>query len=151
MSTRNPDEILKDVVTESLQEMTFLDVEKDSDPIDPKDVSHIFHIGYSYPEVGALMLYLPKELKIQIVENIYGENWTDLTPNQIDDSLLEILNVIGGKFLTEVFGDGGKYIMGLPNLVFDESAATEGLEKEEFHFTGDAMKFKIVWLKGQKK
>ena len=43
---------------------------------------------------------LPLELKKTLIESIYATPWDELTLDRKDDGLLEVLNVLAGRFLS---------------------------------------------------
>lgn len=137
------------IIRDSFENMAFLDVSEDKeDPQKVEDLSQIFCLKYEHPEKGLFMLLLPKSIKFLLAENIYGANLDDLLPNQIDDSLLEILNVIGGRLIREIFGKSQKSQLGLPYISFEEFDLPVGIEKYVFKYHVDEMRFQFVWVKG---
>jgi chemotaxis protein CheY-P-specific phosphatase CheC len=128
-------------------EMSFIDLES-SDKVLPSDkVSHILRLDYTYPERGAFFLFLPYELKELFVENIYGEDWKKLTSQQIDDSLLEVLNIFAGRFLTDYYGQNQKYNMTIPSLVYDEEELLFHGESFDFYFTAEGNPIRLTWVR----
>jgi hypothetical protein len=89
---------------------------------------------------------MPKEVKFLSAENIYGESWKDLTSSQIDDSLLEMLNVLVGRLLTVHFGEHVGYVMGLPTVLFDEPSYEANYQHQEFAFHVDNFRFTLTWV-----
>ncbi|AHC15881.1 chemotaxis protein CheX [Salinispira pacifica] len=125
---------VKDAMLRAIEEtflnMAFLDVmPSQSREISPK-VSQLIYIDITRPVRGMLLLYLPLELKQKIAETIHSGSWEDLTPRQIDDCLLEVLNVLAGNFLLELLGQNTKYNISFPQIVFDEE---EFEHTEDFH------------------
>lgn len=138
------------IIRDSFENMAFLDVDEDNDQNDKvEELSQIFCLKYEQPDKGLFMLLLPKRIKFILAENIYGSSLEDLLPNQIDDSLLEILNVIGGRLLLELFGKSTKTVLGLPYIAFEEIDIPKTIEKSVFRYHVDDMKFQFVWVKGE--
>lgn len=129
-------------VIDTFAEMAFVNVisEKKSG-IDIK-YSNILGIDFSEPLGGNLLFYMPKECKKELVENIYGKDWKSLQDEEIDDCLLEILNVLAGDFLKNLFGKEQKIIMSIPKIFFDDSFLPEMDHGIEFIFNADGVKFK---------
>ena len=80
----------------------------------------------------------------KIVENIYGENWENLNPDQTDDCLLELCNVLAGNYLIEVYGEDARRDMSLPQLLFDEKHLIKDDNTQEFFFTAEDVPFKSL-------
>jgi len=129
----------------TFEEMAFIDVAEGPSPGQvPPDGSVLF-LGYTLPRPGSFALALPKAVKFQVAEAIYGEQWRDLTPRQLDDSLLELMNVLAGRLLTQRFGAKVTYSMGLPTILFDPPAEVPRWASEEFLFHVDETGFMLVW------
>ncbi|MEI8092829.1 MAG: hypothetical protein WCG80_01315 [Spirochaetales bacterium] len=133
------------VVRATFEEMTFLDVGPAGPNPAKVESGPILFLPYSHPRVGSLSLSMPKEIKFLSSENIYGESWKELSSEQIDDSLLELLNVLVGRLLTLHFGEQSGYVMGLPTVLFDEPIADHGAETQDFVFQIDAYQFHLTW------
>lgn len=132
----------------TLSEMAFLDAlpcdAADTEPV----CSQVFYLSFLEPEQGFAALYLPLECKKTIVENIYGEDWQQLHSDQIDDCLLEILNVLVGNYLSDVYGENVKRDMGLPQLLFDDAGiADRGIQADIF-LDAEGVTFKAVLSHG---
>lgn len=141
------DEMVFDAVRLTFEEMAFLDVgwgapsSSESGPAE----GPILYLEYSRPKAGALALFLPKEVKFQVGEAIYGEDWAVLSPLQLDDSLLELLNVLAGRLLTARFGPGTPYTMGLPTVLYDPPGELPGYSCREIRFHVDSQPFTLLW------
>lgn len=110
---------LEKALREALETLSFLDSgETDSGP-SLEEVSHILQIDLVKPRRGLLSLFLPKALKLLIAENTYGLPIDQLSAQQIDDCLLELLNVVAGRFLVLLYGNEAIIHLGLPRLVYD--------------------------------
>ena len=141
LQDRTPELFARSIIN-SFSDMAFLDVVA-AEPV-ALNTGQVFHILFTGPESGDIVLHLPNACKKQIVENIYGENWGALDPSQIDDCLLEILNVLAGCFLKERFGEDVAYDISLPELLFDESIlATDDYDDYFFDAEGNAFKASI--------
>ena len=80
-----------------------------------------------------------------MAEAIYGEEWNLLSAVQLDDSLLELLNVLAGRVLTDHFGVGTPYSMGLPTVVYDPPGELRGFSHRDFSFHVDSGSIGLVW------
>jgi len=127
---------IEHAVVSALSDMAFLDAIPCSAGEVP--VSHLIWIAFSGPESGELVLHLPHSCKRQIVENIYGGDWEDLTASEIDDCLLEVLNVIAGTYVRERNGPHANYDISLPQLLFDETPLA-GREFEDYYFDAEGV------------
>jgi len=140
-----PKENVLQIVQMTFEGMTFLDVASASaEPVETESGPILF-LPYSHPKAGSIALNLPKEIKFLSAENIYGESWKDLTSSQIDDSLLEMLNVLAGRLLTHHFGEETAYVMGLPTVLFDEPPLDQGMAIQEDFFRVDNFRFSLLW------
>jgi hypothetical protein len=139
--------LINKILADVLGEMSFIDVEPADKVLPPDKVSHILRLDYSYPERGGFFLFLPYELKELFVENIYGEDWKKLTSQQIDDSLLEVLNIFAGRFLTDYYGQNQKYTMTIPSLVYDEDELLFHGESFDYFFTAEGRTIRLTWVR----
>lgn len=139
-------EALAVATSKTFADMAFIDAVPASPPENPVDFSHILHIEFGEPNRGSLVLFLPIACKRLIVENVYGNDWSSLATEQIDDCLLEIINVLAGNLLDERFGSSKTYNLTLPRLLFDEQElASVGAEKagSEHYFDAEGCLFKV--------
>jgi len=109
-----------DSVVETFADMAFIDVIPENDFDGEITHSGIMGLSFKKPGEGSLFFYMTKECKKQLVENIYGEDWFILNDMEIDDCLLEILNVLAGDFLKNLYGKDEKVSMSFPKLYFDD-------------------------------
>ena len=90
-----------------------------------------------------MALLLPAGLKRLAVENVHGKAWEELTPEKIDDCLLELLNVLAGNFLSDLCGAETRQYMALPELLFEEMDLQDGVEPETFHYDAEGHEFTV--------
>ncbi|MBB6481480.1 chemotaxis protein CheX [Spirochaeta isovalerica] len=109
-----------DAVIETFAEMAFIDVVPEPHREGKISYTGIMGLEFSRPGRGHILFYMTKDCKKELVENIYGEEWIRLSDMEIDDCLLEILNVLAGDFLKNLFGEKDKVVMSFPRLYFDE-------------------------------
>jgi len=140
--------VFVEAVKKTLSEMAFVDVEPTATPAEPLKVSHISHISYDGPERGEIEMALPLSCKRRFVENIYGDDWERLDPEEIDDCLLEIINVLAGEYLSEQYGDGIQRELSLPRLIFDRSAAMGNPDVLFFDAEGEVFQIYHAHSKG---
>lgn len=137
---------LYEVVRRTMEEMAFLDVADGPSPeASAPEEGPVLYLEYSRPTSGALALFLPKEIKFQIVEAIYGETYPSLSPVQLDDSLLELLNVLAGRLLAERFGAGKAYTMGLPTVLYESPEVPPGFDHQRYTFHVDSWELTLIW------
>lgn len=136
-----------EVVRTTFEEMAFLDVSEGKTPagLTFKEEGPVLYLGYSHPKTGAFALFLPKEIKFQVAEAIYGEDWKTLSATQLDDSLLELVNVMAGRLLTHRFSGEPGYRMGLPTVLYDPPEDLPGAIRTDFLFHSDENPFTLVW------
>jgi hypothetical protein len=132
----------------TFEEMAFLDIApgRPAEAVspDPAEEGPVLFLSYTRPLSGSFALYLPKAIKFQVAEAIYGEAWNSLSAAQLDDSLLELMNVLAGRLLTLRFGVASTYSMGLPTVLYDPPEDLQG-QKTVFPFHLDENEFSLVW------
>lgn len=139
--------LVDEAVRLTFEEMAFLDIAFGESAV-PTPVSDdpgpVLYLVYSRPRAGSFALSLPKEIKFQVAESIYGEEWARLSSGQLDDSLLELMNVLAGRLLTEHFPDQ-PYTMGLPTVLYGPPEEAPGEQKTSYSFHLDDQNFVLVW------
>jgi hypothetical protein len=140
------DQALTDSVVTTFADMAFIDVAILPEPPADFDISHVISVSFTDPVAGNLALYLPYECKRQIVENIYGEDWQNLSSTEIDDCLLEILNVLAGNFLNNCYAPGERVSMSFPELLFDDHRIHDLDKKKEFYYDAEGQPFKLALI-----
>ncbi len=135
------------VVVVKAVEMTFMDVAF-IDVVEleyPEELQfgNIIYVSFYAPVLGGMILHLPRECKKMIVENIHGSNWEALPPNEIDDCLVEVLNVLAGNFLNQYCGKGTRHSMSFPEIMFDESTIPAKDNYIDYYFDGEGKIFKV--------
>lgn len=139
-------EALNEAVRLTFEQMAFLDVAPGNPPESPSvEEGPVLYLEYTRPRAGALALFLPKEVKFAVAEAIYGEDWDHLSSSQLDDSLLELLNVLAGRLLTGHFGPGEAYSMGLPRVLYDPPGDLPGFLRQDYDFHSDSWSIHLVW------
>jgi len=101
----------------TLGEMAFIDVIEAEEQRD-FETGQLLFIEFYKPVRGRLLLALPLEIEREIVENIHAADWDELSVNEIDDCLLELLNVLGGNFLRELEQKDVKVHLSFPTVLF---------------------------------
>ncbi|MDA3809411.1 MAG: chemotaxis protein CheX [Spirochaetaceae bacterium] len=128
-------------VIETFAEMAFIDVIPVKNYSDKISHTSILGLTFNKPGEGSLLFFMTKECKKQLVENIYGEDWTSLNDMEIDDCLLEILNVLAGDFLKNLYDKNSKVSMSFPRLYFDDDETTQGENFLKFIFNAEGAMF----------
>lgn len=120
-------------MAETLGEVCFLDCIQSTQNLQ-EGVSQVLHIPIFAPFSGFMELLLPLEIKKTIVENIHQESWSEMLPKKIDDTLLEIMNILAGKFLANLTNNAQNYRIGLPQIIFEQQAAGVDAHEYLFHY-----------------
>lgn len=133
---------LDSAVIQSFGDMAFIDVV----PVDPREVDHgqIMILEITRPARGEIYLIMSKEGKQQAVENIHGDSWDQLSPAQIDDCLLELLNVLGGNFLSDYYGENVSYSLSFPQVIFDENELPDLNDFIKFTYDAEDVPFSVA-------
>ena len=142
-----PQETVTEAVRLTFEEMAFLDVAPGLATAMMEDVEDgpVLFLSYSLPQSGSFALFLPKEIKFQVAEAIYGESWRLLSSIQLDDSLLELMNVLVGRLLTVRFGNASTYAMGLPTVLYGSPEDPPGQKRTDYLFHVDDDSFCLAW------
>jgi CheY-specific phosphatase CheX len=131
-----------DSVIDTFAEMAFIDVIPENHFEGAIDYSSILGLTFQEPGEGSLLFYMTKECKKELVENIYGEKWIDLSDMEIDDCLLEILNVLAGDFLKNLYGKDNKVSMSFPRIFFDDVLLHKEYHSLNFIFNAEGAMFR---------
>jgi len=137
---------VEEAVRMTFEEMAFLDVVAGTDPMTSllQEGPWLF-LAYTRPKSGSFALFLPKATRYAVAEAIYGEDRGEVTSTQLDDSLLELMNVLVGRLLTRRFGVGTAYSMGLPTVLFDFPGDIPGFSRKVFPFHNDENEMILIW------
>lgn len=140
-------EKIQTAMTEALQDtfgdMAFLDVMPLQERPPELSFSQILYLEFLDPHSGKCLLYLPKDLKQSIVENIHADDWDNLSADERDDCLLEILNVIGGNFLRALYGPDQRFNMSFPTVIFDEQDIDNRDKFVDLYYDGEGIPFSV--------
>lgn len=130
-----------DAVIDTFAEMAFVDVIPEQHYEGEIPYTSIFGLDFSSPGKGHILFYMSKECKKQLVENIYGEEWVKLNDLEIDDCLLEILNVLAGVFLKNLYGRDKKVQMSFPRIYFDDEGIHGDTGELKFIYNAEGAMF----------
>ncbi len=105
-------------VRQTLENMVFMEVMEQQPPysdIAPENLAWS-SMMINDPIQGEVRLAVPSELLKQITANVFGLSEEEVTTSQGYDILNELLNTIGGLFMTNLLPDDQEYKIGLPTL-----------------------------------
>ena len=141
-------EALTRAVLETFADMAFMEVIPEDDRKDDFDVGQLVTIEFAKPINGQMLLYMPIDTKQKIAEYIYGVEWDNISSNQVDDCLLELLNVLAGNFLKNLGVSEEKHSISLPQLLYDDSEIDLPDERETQFFNAEDHPFNVsVWYR----
>ncbi len=105
-------------VRQTLENMVFMEVVEQRPPYTeiPPDGVAWSSMMINDPVQGEVRLAVPSELLQQITANVFGLDEEEVTTSQGYDILNELLNTIGGLFMTNLLPSDQQYKIGLPNL-----------------------------------
>jgi hypothetical protein len=112
-------ESLTQAVIKTFEEMAFIDVVESPGASGNLKYENGFCIDLLKPISSKIILFLSEGLKKKIVENIFSTDTESLEVNQGDDCILEILNVLAGKFLSAYYGKNIEYKLEFPQVFMD--------------------------------
>lgn len=100
---------------ESVESLAFAEVFKSKKPLDINDKTLQVQMDISSPETGTFILQAPHEMIELIAQSLFpaGE---ELTESKTNDLASELLNTIGGNFLTKILPDSTSFSLGLPQI-----------------------------------
>lgn len=151
MSATDCSPVLDEAVQMSFGEMAFIDAVPLKDLEEEVDTHQILFLDFQEPARGWIALFLPLALKKQISENIYAKDWGELNSEEIDDCLLELLNVLGGNFLSLYAGGDTRHNLSFPQVLFDEGEVPEDDSILSSSFDGEGIPFIIkMHIEGKK-
>lgn len=136
LTKENTKDALLKAIQSTLGEMAFIDVIEAEEPQE-FETGQLMFIEFYKPIHGRLLLALPIEIKQAIVENIHATDWNELSVNEIDDCLLELLNVLGGNFLRELEGGEVKVHLSFPTVLFSLEEILDLDSFWEFNFDAE--------------
>lgn len=142
---------IEESMQQTFEAMAFIDVEFDTAAQGDFAAGQLMHISFTEPIEGEMVLMLSKECKMKIIENIYGQDWTEVDATAVDDCLLEMLNVIAGNFLNFYCGYRTKHNLSLPNLIFDLEEVHDQKEAQFFYFDAEGAPLKVSLRVSEKK
>lgn len=137
---------LTSAAVHTFADMAFLDVLLTDSESAPNTVEYhqVVSIAILAPIPGAMHMFLPLECKKTIVENIHAKPWEELSVEEIDDCLLELLNVLAGNFLQFLLKGEGKYNISFPEILFDEKEIARHSFYKELCFDAEGIPFKLT-------
>ena len=130
-------------VVKTFAEMAFVDVAAADEHAVVRS-SHMLTILLFKPARGELALLLPVGCKRLLVENIYGASWDELADAARDDCLLELLNVLAGNFLNELFGTSVEHSLSLPEMAYDDARARDTNRFVQLTFDAEEQPFRVA-------
>ncbi len=105
-------------VKQTLENMVFMEIlEERGTPTDiPAEDLVWSSLLVNDPVQGEIRLAVPAELLKKITSNVFGIDEEEVTTAQAYDILNELLNTIGGLFMTNLLPENQQYNIGLPSL-----------------------------------
>jgi len=106
---------LFEAIKSTIEEMGFLEVEKCPSEVQTNTLECV-SIQVIKPFLGRFYFYFAPEMKYEIVKNLYGKSV--VAEKEAQDAILEVLNVISGRFLTN-FTTNKDYEMEFPQWEYE--------------------------------
>jgi hypothetical protein len=118
-------ELLTDILGNVLQESAFMFVEPDQEPVEWGDKVFAATLAFESVRGGTLRLTMAVPAGVELAANMLGTDATDPEAEENGRAAVsEILNVIGGAFVTRFFGTKVPSQLGLPQAMLASSPAT---------------------------
>jgi len=125
--------LLAESVSSVFADMAFIDVQEVFDESSFPDESaeeRCVTIDVLSPLSCRIELRINQALRDKIVENLFGGNLDSIQKKNGEDSLLEMLNIITGSFLSAYFGAGTEIQLELPQYqYFNEQSQGQNVAK----------------------
>jgi hypothetical protein len=110
-------ELLEEVLVRTLEEAVFVFAEATDEPPPHEGMLVEARLGYAGPEDGELTLVASASLAATLAANLLGEDEGGAsTTGDDEDALGELLNMVAGMFVVELFGEGAACELGLPRV-----------------------------------
>jgi hypothetical protein len=118
-------ELLTDILGNVLQESAFMFVEPDQEPVEWGDKVFAATLAFESVRGGTLRLTMAVPAGVELAANMLGTEASDPEAEENGRAAVsEILNVIGGAFVTRFFGTKVPSQLGLPQAMLSSSPAT---------------------------
>jgi hypothetical protein len=118
-------ELLTDILGNVLQESAFMFVEPDQEPVEWGEKVFAATLAFESVRGGTLRLTMAVPAGVELAANMLGTEASDPEAEENGRAAVsEILNVIGGAFVTRFFGTKVPSQLGLPQAMLASSPAT---------------------------
>jgi hypothetical protein len=110
-------ELLAGTLARTLEEAAFVFAEPDEAGAPLGDALLEARLSYVGPHEGELALSAPRSLAATLAANLLGEDEGGAAATGDDeDAMGELLNMVAGAWVAEVFGDEARCLLGLPRV-----------------------------------
>ncbi len=131
--------LLADCVSSVFADMAFIDVRQSETAAAVED-ERCVAIDILAPVSCRIELRISRALRDKIVENLFGEAPDSVQKKNGEDSILEMLNIITGAFLSAYFGAGTEIQLELPQyLYFEEQSPGSVVSKVFMNAEGESL------------
>ena len=132
--------------SKTMEKMAYEEVEfTDSDRLSADEDEYMWaSLSVVEPFSSDISIALPFEFAEELTGAIYGEDMDELSPQDVNDSIAEILNTVAGGFLSEIIPADQEFTLGLPNTGMGTRPETEpGDINISFYVNGHIVKSTI--------
>jgi len=120
-------ELLADTLGRTLEEAAFVFAERDEAGAPLDDALLEARLAYVGPHEGELSLSAPRSFAATLAANLLGEDEGGAAATGDDeDAMGELLNMVAGAWVAEVFGDSARCLLGLPRVRAVDAAERAG-------------------------
>jgi hypothetical protein len=110
-------ELLADTLGRTLEEAAFVFAEPDEAGAPLDEALLEARLAYVGPHEGELSLSAPRSFAATLAANLLGEDEGGAAATGDDeDAMGELLNMVAGAWVAEVFGDSARCLLGLPRV-----------------------------------
>jgi CheY-specific phosphatase CheX len=112
------DQAINHAVIDTLENMAFIEVTPAEAPNTAPVTGSFMTVSLLIhdPLQGEMRMTMPQKMVAQITETVYSMPVEELSEQTLNDNLGEIINIIAGRFMTEMLTEGEMFQLGLPEL-----------------------------------
>jgi hypothetical protein len=127
--------VLTDTVLASIENMAFADIEPLSETLVTQERFHTVHI--SLGDLGNLDMAIDPSALDGLASVILTVDPSELDDSSKRDTLMEIINIVAGRFCHDLVQAEGEFKLGLPELGLVSGTDSEGTVVRAFAMDGD--------------
>lgn len=137
----NPATVLMETVLESIENMAFADVERISGNVSSADLLN--HVKISMGHLGSMDMAIDDIALKGLASVILSIEPNELNDEAKQDTLMEIINIVAGRFCHQMVDEKEEFSLGLPTLGESEESESNSAIVCSFAMDGEpALQFR---------